>query len=478
MEEKTKMTRWIVIAGVVVVVFAILAVGAMMLITDIAQKKAEARQLSFRVTELTESTIDPVEWGKNFPHQYDTYTRTVDTVRTRHGGSEAFQKLDDDPRWRELFRGYAFGIDYREDRGHAYMLSDQRETDRVTKKSQPGACLQCHASVIPAYHKVGVSLGVPDDAANRQKAIMKGFEEVCSWSYEKATALVKHPITCLDCHNPKTMQLRVTRPAFITGIQKLAESPDPVPHLPSIERWRKGDRETPYDANTMATRQEMRVFACGQCHVEYYFKGPRKTLTYPWHNGLKVEQSEKYYNTVAFADWKHKSSKAPMLKAQHPEFELWSQGVHARAGVTCVDCHMPYTRIGATKVSDHQVRSPLLNINRACQPCHSVPETELKARVIAIQDRTKKLMIRAEEATLDLIRAIQFAEKAGVSDEKLKSPRDFHRRAQYRLDFIAAENSMGFHADQESARILGEAIDYARQGQVSATALLIAGKAS
>ena len=77
-----------------------------------------------------------------------------------------------------------------------------------------------------------------------------------------------------------------------------------------------------------------------------------------------------------------------MLKAQHPEFEMWNQGIHARSGVACADCHMPYTRVGAQKISDHHVRSPLLNINRACQTCHKWPEEELKARAEAIQDRT------------------------------------------------------------------------------------------
>ena len=157
-----------------------------------------------------------------------------------------------------------------------------------------------------------------------------------------------------------------------------------------------------------------------------------------------------------------------MLKAQHPEFELWSQGIHARSGVACADCHMPYKREGAIKISDHHIRSPLLNIARACQTCHAVEENELRARAETIQDRTKALMVRAEEAVLDLIGAIEAAEQAGATDDQLAGPHHLHRKAQWRLDFVAAENSMGFHADQESARILGEAIDFARQGEVEA----------
>src|SRR6185436_5964194 len=161
-----------------------------------------------------------------------------------------------------------------------------------------------------------------------------------------------------------------------------------------------GDRKTAYNPNRDATRQEMRSMACGQCHVEYYFKGKEKIVTYPWDKGLKVENIEAYYDSdeVKFTDWKHKVSKADMLKAQHPEFETWSQGIHARSGVSCADCHMPYKREGAIKISDHHVRSPLLNISRACQTCHRYPEEEMKARVDIIQERNHKLMLRAEDA--------------------------------------------------------------------------------
>lgn len=453
-------------------VAALLAAGAMvgvlLLLQNISARKSEARQTAFALVELSESTVDPKEWGKNFPRQYDGYLRTVDVERTRHGGSEAFQKLDDDPRWRTLFKGYAFGVDYREERGHAYMLSDQEETERVKNFKQPGACLHCHASVIPAYWKKGVEAGAPSDDAHRQEAIMKGFEAVCSMPYAEARALVEHPVTCLDCHDPATMLLRVTRPGFLVGIQKFAESDQPAPHLPSVERWRKSGRKTGYDPNAMASRQEMRSMACGQCHVEYYFKGEGKTLTYPWHKGLKVEQIEAYYDEVGWKDWTHAVSGAPVLKAQHPEFEMWSQGIHARSGVACADCHMPYMRQGAIKISDHHIRSPLLNIAASCQTCHRYAEEEIRSRAEAIQDRTRGLMTRAEEATLGAIAAIEAAKAGGAADEALGAARKLHRQAQWRLDFVAAENSMGFHAPQEAARILGEAIDYARQGENAA----------
>jgi nitrite reductase (cytochrome c-552) len=459
-----------VVYFVTIVLVAAATFGVMLLWQNISERKEEAKQTVFKLAELTEDTIDPAEWGKNFPRQYDSYKRTVDTERTRHGGSDAFQKLDEDPRWRVLFKGYAFGVDYREERGHAYMLSDQDMTERIKQFKQPGACLHCHSSVIPAYRQKGREAGAPDDKPQEQ--IMQGFEIVCALPYKEARQLVSHPVSCLDCHDPKTMQLRVTRPGFINGVRVLAKSNEPLPHLPSIERWRKDGRTGDYDPNAMASRQEMRSLVCGQCHVEYYFKGKKeKLLTYPWHNGIKVEEIESYYDGVGWKDWQHAVSGANALKAQHPEFELWSQGIHARSGVACADCHMPYKREGAIKVSDHHVRSPLLNISRACQTCHRYPEEEIKARVEAIQDRTKALMMRAEDATLALIDALEKAQKAGATDAPLKAARDLHRRAQWRLDFIAAENSMGFHAPQEAARILAEAIDFARQGQVEATKL-------
>jgi len=456
--------------GAVAVVVAVGTVGVMLLRDNIAQRKREARETVFRVVDIDETTVDPAQWGKNYPRQYDGYSRTVDTERTRHGGSEAFQHLDELPVWRTLFNGYAFSIDYREERGHAYMLSDQRETERVLLREQPGACLQCHASNTVAYREAGLRAGAPgtiEDPLTSETGyaqLFKGFEEVCAMPYGDATKLVEHPVSCVDCHDPDTLALRVTRPGFITGIRALAQSDAPVPHLPSIERWRTGPRSRDYDPNIDASRQEMRSMACGQCHVEYYFAGEKKLVTYPWHKGLKVEQIEAYYDEVGWKDWKHADSGANALKAQHPEFEMWSQGIHARSGVSCADCHMPYKREGAIKVSDHHIRSPMLNIARACQTCHNYGEDEIKGRVEAIQDRTANLLRRGEVAVFELIQAIKAADELGASDETLTDARNLHRRAQWRLDFVSAENSMGFHAPQETARILGEAIDFARQG--------------
>ena len=435
-------------------VSALVAAGVVSLLVNIFERKQEGRNPFYRVVEITDDTEDPAIWGKNFPLQYDHYLRTVDQVRTRYGGSEAVphsptesdprsvvaqSRLEDDPRLKTMWAGYAFSKDFREERGHAYMLDDQTFTERQKVAKQPGTCLNCHASMYVAYKKLG------------DGDIFKGFEKVNETPYFEARQLVTHPVACIDCHDPSTMQLRITRPAFIENIRLLKES--------------QGIKN--YDVNTQATRQEMRAFVCGQCHVEYHFKGPEKRLTYPWAKGLKVDNILAYYDEAKFKDWTHAESGAEVLKAQHPEFEMWNQGIHARSGVACADCHMPYMREGAQKISDHHVRSPMLNINRSCQTCHKWPEDELKARVETIQERTFGLRNLAMDALIDLINDIKSLREAGRPDADLAVARDFQRKAQFYLDFVEAENSTGFHAPQEAARILGESINFSRKGQMA-----------
>jgi nitrite reductase (cytochrome c-552) len=453
-----------------IVVVAAIAAAVTALLTDIFRKKTEQRNPYVRVVEVGEDDTDPTKWAKNWPLQYDGYRRTELPTKTRfggHGGSEALpeEKIERDPWLKRMFLGYAFSIDYRDRRGHAHMLADQEATQRLTKP-QSGNCLHCHASIMPLYRSLGGG-----DA-------MKGFEQASTFTYQELDKKLHdsghaHPVSCVDCHDSKTMALRVTRPGFVRGIQALAESNAAVPAIPSIAMWREGKRERPFDPNVDASRVEMRSFVCGQCHVEYYCGG-KMPVTFPWKKGLRVEDIEatwdeqKFPDGSDFYDYEHKETHAHILKAQHPEFELWNQGVHARSGVSCADCHMPYAREGATKVSDHWVRSPLLNINRACQTCHRFSEGELQARVDAIQGRNYDLMQRGGTAIVATIDAIVAAQARGANDDQLAKAREMQRKAQWRLDFIAAENSMGFHAPQEAARILGEAIDYARQGELAA----------
>lgn len=282
--------------------------------------------------------------------------------------------------------------------------------------------------------------------------INKGFDALNRMPYAEAHHHVQHPVSCIDCHSPDTMQLRITRPAFVEGIK--------------VYKASKGIKD--YDVHTMASRQEMRSFVCAQCHVEYYFEGSERRLVFPWHNGLKADEVLGYFDEIDFSDWTHKLTGAPALKAQHPEFELWSQGIHARAGVSCVDCHMPYKRVGAMKISDHHVRSPVLNLNNACQTCHNIPEAELKARIETIQERTYELRNLAMEALMELIEEIKVTQAVEHEAEQMKKALYFQRASTFLLDFIEAENSMGFHAPQEAARVLGLSMDAARKGQVAA----------
>jgi nitrite reductase (cytochrome c-552) len=438
---------------VAAVASALAAAGVTALLVNIFQHQQEARNPFFRVVELDDTIEDPVVWGKNFPFQFDAYRRTVDQQRTRYGGSEALphtptgadprsivaeSRLEEDPRLKIMWAGYAFATDFREERGHSYMLEDQAYTERQHFAKQPGACIHCHASVYLPYKKLG------------NGDLIAGFEKMNAMPYLEARKLVSHPVSCIDCHDPQTMQLRVTRPGFIEGIRTFKAS----------------QGVANYDVNRDATRQEMRAFVCGQCHVEYYFKGPEKRLTYPWAKGLRADQILSYYEENGFKDWTHAETGAPALKAQHPEFEMWNQGIHARSGVTCADCHMPYIRQGGQKLSDHWVRSPLLNINRACQTCHKWDEGELRDRVFTIQDRTFVMRNTAMDALVSLINDLKAAKAAGASDEQLNPARTMQRRGQFLLDFIEAENSMGFHADQEAMRVLALSLDNTRQGQV------------
>jgi nitrite reductase (cytochrome c-552) len=454
-DRKRRFSGGWLVAVAALAALATLAVAA--LLTNIFERQQEARNPFYRVVELNDDIVDPAVWGKNFPIQYDQYRRTVDMERTRYGGSEAIprqptagdprdqvaaSRLVEDPRLRDFWAGYAFAEDFREERGHAYMFIDQVFTRRQEVVQQPGTCLHCHASVYKTYRDAG--------GGN----LIAGFEKVNQMPYQQAAALAEHPVACIDCHDPQTMQLRVTRPGFIEGMGALMTS--------------RGRPD--FDVNRDASRAEMRSYVCGQCHVEYYFKGPEKRLTYPWAKGLNIDDIMAYYEEVGFRDWTHKISGAPTLKAQHPEFELYNQGVHARSGVACADCHMPFMRVGATKVSDHWVRSPMLNISNACQTCHRWPEEELRQRVHTIQDRTYELRNIAIDATLQLARMIgQQAAGGTANPAHLELARSYQRKAQFYTDFIEAENSMGFHADQEATRILGKAINFARLGFAAAT---------
>jgi len=500
----------------VLLVAALATVAVTFTLVTMVEHKQDARTPFLRLVELNEVSVDPALWKINWPHHFEQYRATAGDEF--YGGSSAMpqSKLDQSPWLKRLYAGYAFSIDYREARGHAYMLYDQVVTERVNKRPQAGACLHCHASTTVLYRQAGLkALGRPHDEAAlaaefNMPAVIRGFQELSRKPYFEVLELLTqvpdgtaaggplvfdappvggfqpdrvpagefamseaHPVSCIDCHDPRTMEVRITRPGFMLGIAALAASDAPVPHMPSVERWRRTDRKQPYDPNVLATRQEMRSFVCGQCHVEYYCAA-EDTLTFPWSHGLKVEHLERVWEEhvfpsgAPFQDFTHGETGARMFKAQHPEFELWSQGVHARAGVSCADCHMPYERVGAMKLSNHTVRSPLENLRSACQTCHNVTEQELHSRVLEIQGRTVALKERAATAMTDMLDAILEAKAAGADADQLAEVLVLQRRSMWRLDYIVSENSKGFHAPQEAARILAESIDYSRRAQALA----------
>ena len=287
-----------------------------------------------------------------------------------------------------------------------------------------------------------------------------GGDKLAAWAtmnktpYADANKWAKHPVACIDCHDPQTMALTITRPAFVEGIKE----------------YKAGQGIANYDVNKMATASEMRTFVCAQCHVEYYFKGDAKTLTFPWDHGLKVDDALKYYDEVGFSDFTHKLTDAKVVKAQHPDFETFSQGIHARNGVTCTDCHMPYKKSGSTKYTDHQVRSPMVDtatINASCLTCHRATEDEMKARVTNIQhtyDQAKNVAFDGLDA---LIKDLQAAKAAGnVPADKIAIAQSYQRKAQFFLDYSVSENSHGFHAPQYSLRVLNDVTDAASKGRL------------
>jgi nitrite reductase (cytochrome c-552) len=402
----------------------------LLLLFNIQERKAEEAEFPLQVVDIPEGELDPAAWGLNYPRQYASFMQTEDdTISTPYGGSVPYSKLEKYPAMVRLWAGYSFAKDHNEERGHFYAQVDQAASRRVQLVSQPGACANCHAAETP------------------QLIAEMGWEEFNSTPYLELQEHLHYGTSCADCHDPDTMELRITRPALLNALEV-----------------RGIDIEE-------ATQQDMRTYVCAQCHVEYYFLGEDKVLTFPWSQGLTIEDIEAHYDEYDFADWTHAETNAPMLKMQHPEFELWSTGLHAQAGVSCADCHMPYVRSGAVKVSDHYLRSPLTNVSEACQTCHAFSEEELTQRILTIQNRTAELLRQSEEAILDAMDAIVLAQEAGASDAQLEEARYLHRRASMRWDFVSSENSTGFHSPQESARILADAIDYARQAQVAAGAV-------
>ncbi len=524
--------KGVIYFAIIVVIIAIAAV--LMLNKDISKKQNEGTGgiASKEFVELSDNNPTFDHWGKNFPDYLDMYL-TVETekpVSTEFGGNLAYSKLIRYPQLTMLWAGYPFSIDANEERGHFWVQVDQMDTARNNKDflnahgfaafgGQPAACMNCHSGWSPWLYK------------NAAKGDWIAFNSTKYWTMIKNVPAVngmeensvehsgphggkRMGLTCADCHNPKDMSLRLTRQAAINSL---------------IMRGYEADKEQ----GVKATREEMRTLVCAQCHVEYYFKptgekvkvmgesiakdatktwwnGKQKTydefdswrdgnkptqievdgieLIYPWSywkkgTPFRIEMFDDHYEAVRGVfdkDWPHKITKAPMLKIQHPEYELYSGGVHAENGVSCADCHMPYIRKGSKKMTNHNVTSPLANINAACKTCHTQSEDYLKSQIKDIQNSVAFDLRTAEYSIVSLITdiknlrdalsAMPAFQKDGKADEgkisaELKDVLELHRKSQMRADFVGAENSTGFHNPREASRMLLQSVDMARQGQ-------------
>ena len=444
--------RWVPVA--VLVVVAIGSAALTWLLTTIVEHKQEAKWPFAQVVQLTDTTYDPAVWGQNFPIQYEQYKKTIedtdgDFIKVDPTAEDpreyhTISRIDSETRAKRMWRGYAFAVDYTEPRGHEWALDDQRYTGRTAPRfKQPGTCLNCHASMPEIYDELG---------NGDRKA---GFDAMNAMTYGEAVEHASSSIACIDCHDPKTMELTITRPAFMEGI-KQAKAAEGI---------------TDYDVNRDATNEEMRTYVCAQCHVEYYFAGEGKTLTFPWSKGLTVYDEMNYYDEVGWTDFTHEESGAPILKAQHPDFETWAQGIHAANGVTCADCHMSYNREGASKVSNHQIMSPMASedtINSSCLTCHHSSASEMRERVEGIQTRWQSSLNVSFTALDALITDITTAAGNGsATEEQLATARDYQRKAQFIVDYSFSENGRGFHAPAYSISILNQATDWARSGQLA-----------
>jgi nitrite reductase (cytochrome c-552) len=418
----------LILAGLVIVLAAALT-GVLVFMRN---QPPQARAVQ-PLVEIAQMEPDSSRWGINFPNQYSTLQKTeTNNVDTTYGGSSQFSWLERDSRQVILFAGYPFSKDYNDDRGHANALKDVRDTKRLNlnpddPKHTPGTCYSCKSSNNPALW---------------DEMDMAEFDKM---SFMEIGARIEEPIGCANCHEAGTMRLIVTNPALEEALK--AQGKD----------W------------TTFTRQEMRTVVCANCHVEYYFKGDGKYLTFPWANGTEINQIIAYYEQSGFKDWEYPEALTPMLKAQHPEYEFFTAGsTHYNAGVSCADCHMPYVRDGAAKYSTHDVHSPLLSPEQACGQCHTDSEYVVR-RVNLIQEQVASTKQNAEDAIVDAITALKLAAANPNADQELlNQARNLHRKSQFMWDFVSAENSTGFHNPEYALKILAASTDLARQAQMLA----------
>ncbi len=415
------------IFGVTVVVVFLLGLFA----SSIVERRSESK-LYFQMTkEIPDWEPRNEVWGENFPSHYESYMKTSDTgFASPHGGSATIDYLEQIPELVIMWAGYAFARDYKQGRGHFYAVSDVHQSLR-TVQPQPATCWTCKSTDVPRLMN---NMGIAEFYRSTWKDL--------------GPEVVNH-IGCQDCHDPKTMSLRITRPALADAFSRMGR-----------------------DINK-ASHQEMRSLVCAQCHVEYYFKGEGKYLTFPWDKGFSGEQMEAYYDEYAHVDWTHALSKAPMIKAQHPDYELFMTGVHADRGISCADCHMPYVREGGIKYTNHHIGSPLANISGSCQVCHRESEAKLLENVVTRQNKVLELRRIVEKELARVHLEAKVAWDNGAVEAEMKPALTNIRHAQWRWDYVAAANGVGFHSPVESLRLLGTAIQKVNEARILITEILI-----
>lgn len=412
-------------------IFAVVMVGVFclgLLAASITERRAEIATLfNNKKVEIKGINAHNEEWGLNYPREYNTWKKTKEMdFRSKHMGNAPTDVLHDRPEMVILWAGYAFAMDYTAPRGHMHAIEDISRTlrtgtpDENTKDMQPGTCWTCKSPDVPRMME---QLGE------------NGIKEFYKAGWSQWGSEVVNPIGCADCHDPETMNLTITRPALIEAFHNQGR-----------------------DIND-ATPQEMRSLVCAQCHVEYAFHGDEKYLVFPWHNGFTMEDMEAYYDSIQFTDYVHKLSKAPMLKAQHPDYELFLMGPHAKRGLSCADCHMPYMAEGGIKYSNHQIMSPLKNVANTCQTCHKDSEENLKQYVYEYQDKAYEIRDRIETELAKTHIMAKLAWDKGATEAEMKNALQLIRQAQWRWDFAAASHGASFHAPVETQRILAHSLD-------------------
>ena len=403
-----------------------------------------------RPVKIADGDFDPANWGKAYPIHYDLWKKTEEPTEVGKSkykrGFDAdrlvYDKLSEFPFMALLFNGWGFGIEYNEPRGHAHMVIDQLDIDAGRVKAG-GVCLTCKS---PYAVKLEKEMGID--------YYKMPFKEVHAKIPEQFQKL---GVACIDCHNNKDMSLNISRGFTLSAALK----------------------DMGVDAQKL-TRQEMRSAVCAQCHVTYNITKDQEMksvgIYFPWQGStmgsISIENIvKKLRSDASVLEWKQNVTGFRMPFIRHPEYELFTyNSIHWKAGAACADCHMPYTRVGAYKVSNHQVTSPLKMDLRACVQCHSESAEWLRSQVESIQDRTVSLMVRSGYATSTVAKLFEKVHAAQAGGKTIDSSlydkaKDYYMEAFLRFNFIGAENSVGFHNPAEALRVLGDSLAFAGRSE-------------